>query len=97
MHVLMGDMSKVGPLGIKLSDQTIRILIRAALMRLSWLRQVKLNAGVFSEPMTMREFGTVVKRHTVSAIRIQLLQSSPDLLLYMVRVLRLDLGHDRVT
>jgi hypothetical protein len=33
----------------------------------------------------------------VSAIRVQLLQASTDLLLHVVRVLRSDLDHDRVT
>ena len=96
-HVLLGDVSKAGPLGIKLSDQTIRVFVRAPLMRLSRFRQVERDAGVFSEAMTMREFRTVVKRHTVSAIRVQLLQASTDLLLHVVRVLRSDLDHDRVT
>ena len=96
-HVLVGDVSKAGPLGIKLPDQTIRVFVRAALMWLSRFTQVELDTGMFSKPMTMREFCAVVKRHTVTAIGVQLLQASPDLLLYVIRVLRSDLDYDRVT
>jgi len=96
MHVVMGDSSKVSPLGIKLSNQAIGILICTALMWSAWVSHIQLDAGVSSQSFTVGELGSVVKRHTVSEIRVELLQTFSDPLVDVVGVLGLDFGNNGV-
>jgi len=95
-HVVMGDSSKVGPFGIKLSNQAIGILVCTALMWSAWVSHIQLDAGVSSQSFTVGELGAVVKCHTVSVIRLELLQTFSDPLVDVVGVLGFNFGNDGV-
>jgi hypothetical protein len=92
----MGDSSKVSPFGIKLSNQAIGILVRTTLMWSAWVSHIQLDAGISLQSFTVGELGAVVKRHTVSVIRLKLLQTFSDPLVDVIRVLGFNFGNNGV-
>ena len=51
--------------------------------------------GLNLQSVATRELGTMVERHTVAALLVELLQTLFDLLMHMVGMLRADLDDDR--